>query len=86
MSSDTRDGASGTTDASVDADEPSITVAKRERRRAAEHVVGTVTRHIREESWPERVDSDVSPREAWEAGIPIHYPSAANGAVARLHR
>ncbi len=49
--------------------------------------IGHVSRHIRQESWPQRVpDADVEPFEAWEAAEPVHYPSAANGCVARLYR
>lgn len=61
-------------------------VAERERRRAAEHSLGTVSGHV-EDRWPDRaLLEDVDVEDAWREADPIHYPSAHRGAVARYHR
>ena len=61
-------------------------IARRERRRAAEHSVGNITGHV-EERWPDRaLFDDIDLEEAWCNAEPVHYPSANRGAVARYHR
>ncbi|WP_254768281.1 hypothetical protein [Salinilacihabitans rarus] len=84
------------TDADSDADprrrwnpatDPAIDEAIRERYRAVEMAIGHVSDHVYRK-WarraPAHTECDVV--TAWHDGEPVHYPSAANGAVARYHR
>ncbi|WP_137288601.1 hypothetical protein [Natronorubrum halophilum] len=61
-------------------------VAARERRRATEHSLGTVSGHVKDQWSVRALIDDVDVEEAWQEAKPIHYPSAKRGAVARYHR
>jgi hypothetical protein len=45
-------------------------LAARERRRARGMSIGEVSRHIREESWPNRVGVDADLRRVWDDAEP----------------